>query len=293
MLRNPTRSAHRSVKKRQFGPLPREVSMIGQGTWYIDESHRASAIAALRRGLDLGMSHIDTAELYGAGAAEQMVGEAIEGRRDEVFLVSKVLPQNASRSGTRIACERSLMHLNTDRLDCYLLHWRGPYPLEETFAAFEELRDEGTILSWGVSNFDEPDLEEALDIVGQGVITCNQVLYHLQERAIEHAVLPWCERHGVAVTAYSPLGHGDFPSKHTPGGRLLAEIAETHHATPRQVALAFLTHRPSVFAIPKASTIPHVKENAGASAVQLSKIEIARIDAAFPRGPRPLTLPML
>jgi diketogulonate reductase-like aldo/keto reductase len=199
--------------------LPREVSVIGQGTWYIDEGDRAAAIAALRRGLDLGMNHIDTAEMYGAGAAEEMVGMAIAGRRDEVFLASKVLPQNASRLGTRIACERSLMHLKTDRLDCYLLHWRGPHPLEDSFAAFEALRDEGKILSYGVSNFDVPDLVEAREIAGEGAIACNQVLYHLQERAIEHAVLPWCELHGVAVTAYSPFGHGDFPSKHTAGGR--------------------------------------------------------------------------
>jgi diketogulonate reductase-like aldo/keto reductase len=239
------------------------------------------------------MNHIDTAEMYGAGAAEELVGQAIADRRDEVFLVSKVLPQNASRSGTRMACERSLMHLRTDRLDCYLLHWRGPYPLEETFAAFETLRDEGKILSFGVSNFDVPDLEEAWGIVGEGALPCNQVLYHLQERAIEHAVLPWCERHGLAVTAYSPFGHGEFPSTQTAAGRVLADIAQAHDATPRQVALAFLTRRPSVFAIPKASSADHVEENAGASDLHLSSDKIARIDAAFPRGPRRRGLPML
>src|SRR5262249_7647454 len=153
-----------------------------------------------------GMDHIDTAEMY--GDAELVVAEAIEGRRDEVFLVSKVLPQNASRTGTIAACERSLARLRTDRLDCYLLHWRGEYPLEETFAAFERLRREGKPLSWGVSNFDAPDLDEALAIAGEGRIACNQVLYHLEQRAIEHAVIPWCEAHGVAVVAYSPLGHG-------------------------------------------------------------------------------------
>jgi diketogulonate reductase-like aldo/keto reductase len=205
-----------------------------------------------------------------------------------------VLPQNASRLGTKIACERSLTHLKTDWLDCYLLHWRGPHPLEDTFAAFEALREEGKILSYGVSNFDVPDLEEAWEIAGESSIACNQVLFHLQERAIEHvAVLPWCEQHHLAVTAYSPFGHGEFPSKHTPGGRLLAGIAQAHHATPRQIALAFLTRWPSVFAIPKGSSVEHVEENAGASHIQLSQAEIARIDAAFPRGPRRRGLPML
>ena len=292
MLRNARRSARTSVQKRRFGPLQREVSIIGQGTWYIEEGEPASAIAALRRGIDLGMNHIDTAELYGAGAAEELVGDAIAGRRDEVFLVSKVLPQNASRLGTKIACERSLTRLKTDWLDCYLLHWRGPHPLEDTFAAFDALREEGKILSYGVSNFDVPDLEEAWKIAGESIV-CNQVLYHLQERAIEHGVLPWCEQHRLAVTAYSPFGHGDFPSKHTPGGRLLADIAQAHGATARQIALAFLTRRPSVFAIPKASSVEHVEENAGASDIQLSQAEIARIDAAFPRGQRRRGLPML
>src|ERR1700722_11753664 len=293
MLRNVGRGTRTSVQKRRFGPLQREVSIIGQGTWYIEEGDPGSAIAALRRGIDLGMNHIDTAEMYGAGAAEELVGDAIAGRRDEVFLVSKVLPQNASRLETKIACERSLTHLKTDRLDCYLLHWRGPHPLEDTFAAFDALRAEGKILSYGVSNFDVPDLEEAQKIAGESGIVCNQVLYHLQERAIEHGVLPWCEQHRLAVTAYSPFGHGDFPSKHTPGGRLLADIAQAHDATTRQIALAFRLQQPSVFAIPKASSVEHVEENAGASDIQLSQAEIARIDAAFPRGQRRHGLPML
>jgi len=286
-------SALTGVRKRRFGPLRREVSVIGQGTWYIEDRDPASAIAALRRGLDLGMNHIDAAEMYGGGASEMLVGEAIAGRRDEIFLVSKVMPQNASLQGTRVACERSLARLKTDRLDCYLLHWRGPHPLEETFAAFETLRQEGKILSWGVSNFDVPDLEEAFEIAVGSNIVCNQVMYHLQERAIEHAVLPWCEQRGLAVTAYSPFGHSEFPSEHTPGGRLLADIAHAHGATARQIALAFLMRRPSVFSIPKASTVKHVEENAGASGIQLSQDEVARIDVAFPRGPRPRRLPMI
>src|SRR5208337_5401052 len=167
-----------TMERRRFGPTKREVAVIGQGTWYIDEADSGVAIAALRRGLDLGMTHIDTAELYGSGAAEELVGAALAGRRDEVFLVSNALPQNASLSGTAAACERSLARLRTDRLDCYLLHWPGEHPLEDTFAAFEQLQREGKILSWGVSNFDEPDLDEALEIVGEGQLTCNQVLYH-------------------------------------------------------------------------------------------------------------------
>ncbi|MGH7031353.1 MAG: aldo/keto reductase [Stellaceae bacterium] len=281
------------MRRRVFGPSGREVAMIGMGTWYFEQAHRATAVAALRRGLDLGMSHIDTAEMYGSGAAEELVGEAIAGRRDEVFLVSKVLPQNASRSGTRAACERSLSRLRTDRLDCYLLHWRGPHPLADTIAAFDELRREGKILSWGVSNFDVGDLDEALGIAGAGHIACNQVLYHLLERGIEHALIPWCEQHDVAVVAYSPFGHSRFPGAQTAGGRALAEIAVAHDATPRQVALAFLARRASVFAIPKSANIKHNEENAGAGDLLLTAEETTRIDAAFPLGRRQRGLPML
>jgi diketogulonate reductase-like aldo/keto reductase len=187
------------MERRRFGSTKREIAVIGQGTWYIENG--APAIAALRRGFDLGMTHIDTAEMYGSGAAEEVVAEAIAGRRDEIFLVSKVLPQNASRRGTILACDGSLARLNTDRLDCYLLHWRGQHPLEDTIAAFEELKSAGKILSWGVSNFDLPDLEDVRKIAGEGNLVCNQVLYHLEERAIEHAVIPWCEKRGVAVVA--------------------------------------------------------------------------------------------
>ncbi len=282
------------MERRPFGSTTREVAAIGQGTWYIDEADKRRAIAALRRGLDLGMTHVDTAELYGSGAAEKLVGEAIAGRRDEVFLVSKVLPQHASLKGTVAACDRSLALLGTDRLDCYLLHWRGAHPLEETIAAFERLRREGKILSWGVSNFDVADLDEVRRIAGAGHPACNQVLYHLRERAIEHAVIPWCEDHGVAIVAYSPFGHaGGFPGARTAGGRVLKEIAEAHGATPRQVALRFLLRRPSLFAIPKASSLEHAEENAGAGNLRLSEAELARVDAAFPLGPRPRSLPML
>ena len=281
------------MKQHRFGSTGRDVAAVGQGTWYIETGSRKNAIAGLRRGLDLGMTHIDTAEMYGSGESEKLVGEAIAGRRDEVFLVSKVLPSNASRKGTIAACERTLKYLNTDRLDCYLLHWRGQYAMADTFAAFEQLKRDGKILSWGVSNFDEDDLQEALDVAGAGQIACNQVLYHLQERAIEHAVIPWCEKHGVAVVAYSPFGHGDFPEPDSRGGRVLEEIAKAHGATPRQVALSFIVRRPSVLTIPKASNVEHAAENAGAGDLQLSDAEIARIDAAFPRGSKPRSLPML
>lgn len=281
----------KKMKVHTFGATNTEVAVIGQGTWEIDSNGRASAIAALRRGLDLGMNHIDTAEMY--GVAEDAIAEAIAGRRDEVFLVSKVLPANASRSGTIAACERSLARLKTDRLDCYLLHWPGRYPLVDTISSFEKLKGEGKILSWGVSNFDVGGLEEAVGIAGEGRMVCNQVLYHLKERAIEHRVIPWCEKHNVAVVGYSPFGQGRFPSARTAGGRVLDEVAAAHNATPRQVALRFLVRRPLLFAIPKASNAEHATENAGGGNLELTAAEIARIDEAFPLGPDKGKLPTI
>ena len=280
------------MDRRRFGNAARDVAVIGQGTWEIDKDRRAAAVGAMKRGLDLGMTHIDTAEMYGAGAAEKLVAEAIAGRRDEVFLVSKVLPDNASRRGTITACERSLSRLRTDHLDCYLLHWPGEHPLEETVEAFEQLRRDGKIRSWGVSNFDVADLEAVWKLAGARV-ACNQVLYHLQERAIEHAVVPWCEQHGVAVVAYSPFGSGAFPGPRSKGGRVLAVIAEAHAATPRQVALAFVVQSRALFTIPKAGRVDHIEENAAAGGVRLSTADIARIERAFPRGRRPRELPTL
>jgi diketogulonate reductase-like aldo/keto reductase len=279
------------MKQKKFGATGQTVSAIGQGTWYIDRGNRKAAVGALRRGLDLGMTHIDTAEMY--GDAELVIAEAIAGRRDETFLVSKVLPSNASRRGTIAACERSLARLKTDRLDCYLLHWRGDYPLAETVDALEHLVGAGKIRSWGVSNFDADDLDELLQVAGQGRIACNQVLYHLQERAIEHAVIPWCAKNGVAVVAYSPFGHDDFPQADSKGGALLQGIAERHGASARQVALAFLTREPNLVAIPKASTVEHASDNAAAGDLMLSAEDIAALDRAFPRGPKPRSLPML
>jgi diketogulonate reductase-like aldo/keto reductase len=280
------------MERRPFG-FGVEVPVIGQGTWNLEVAGRAAGVATLRRGLDLGMTHVDTAEMYGDGDVERIVGEALEGRRDEVFLVSKVLPENASRVGTVEACERSLARLRTDRLDCYLLHWRGPHPLEATIAAFEELERDGKILAWGVSNFDVADLNEALEIAGEDRMLCNQVLYHLRERGIEYDVLPWCERNRVAVVGYSPFGHGRFPGPETPGGRVLQAIASAHGATARQVALRFLVRRSSLFTVPKASHPDRAEENGRAGDLRLTAAEIARIDAAFPIGPKPRGLPML
>jgi diketogulonate reductase-like aldo/keto reductase len=279
------------MRQQKFGDNGPLVPVIGQGTWYIDRGDRKDAVAALRKGIDLGMTHIDTAEMY--GDAELVVAEAIAGRRDDVFVVSKVLPSNASRRGTVTACERSLARLKTDRLDCYLLHWRGSYPLAETVAAFEQLVSAGKIRSWGVSNFDADDLDELQAVAGKGRIACNQVLYHLQERAIEHAVIPWCAQHGVAVVAYSPFGHNDFPSPRSKAGEVLQAIAKTHGASARQVALGFLTRKPEVFAIPKASSAEHAADNAAAGKLVLGDDEIASLDKAFPRGPKPRSLPML
>jgi diketogulonate reductase-like aldo/keto reductase len=283
------------MERRRFGNLGRDVSVVGQGTWFLDAGDRTAAIAALRLGLDRGMTHIDTAEQYGMGIVEEIVGEAIAGRRDEVFLVSKVLPDHASRKGLVTACEDSLVRLYTDRLDVYVLEGRGRFPLEDTIEAFNHLQREGKIRAWGVSNFDVPDLDAALDIAGPGAFVCNQVLYNLTQRAIEHAVLPWCEAQGVAVVGYAPFGHGQFPRPGTVGGRVLQEIAAVHDATPRQVALRFLLRLPALFSIPKAADPKHVVENSvgGDPDLRLTVAELARIDAAFPLGPRPTVLPAL
>ncbi|MBD3162412.1 MAG: aldo/keto reductase [Candidatus Eisenbacteria bacterium] len=280
------------MRSRAFGPTGESLPIIGQGTWRMERDDRIEAIRAIRRGIDLGMTHIDTAEMYGSGRVEELLGEALVERRDEVFLVGKVLPTNAGRERMRIACEGSLRRLRTDRLDGYLLHWPGTVPLEETIAGFEELREAGMIRSWGVSNFDAGDLEEAVRIAGEGAIACNQVLYHLEERAIEHEVIPTCVRHGIAVVGYSPFAGGPLPSPRGEGGRVLAEIAEARGATPRQVALAFLTREDGTFAIPKGSKATHVEENAAAGELDLSPADLTAIDRAFPRGPKPRSLPI-
>ncbi len=281
------------MRSAPFGPTGRQVSIIGQGTWNLERADRARAIAALRRGLDLGMTHVDTAEMYGNGEVERIAGEAIHGRRDDVFLVSKVLPTNASRRATVTACERSLRRLRVERLDCYLLHWPGSHPIADTIAAFEDLLAAGKIDSWGVSNFDENELAEVIAVAGEGRCACNQVLYHLQERAIEHAVLPFCRQHDIAVVAYSPFGgEGGFPRPASHGGRVLAEIAAAHDVTPHQVALAFLL-RQGVFVIPKSASPERVEQNARAAGLELAAAEASLTDVAFPRGKRRAGVPVL
>ena len=280
------------MSRRHFGSHGPELRAVGLGTWNLEQAERGEALAALRRGIDLGLSHIDTAEMYGAGKVEVLVGEAIAGRRDEVFLVSKVLPDRATRAGVVRACEESLARLGTDRLDCYLLHWPGSHPLAETIAGFEDLVAAGKIRSWGLSNFDAEDLAAAARLAGEGRIACNQVLYHLEERAIEHAVIPACEERGITVVAYSPFGSGRFPAGTSRGGLVLAEIAAARGATPRQVTLAFLLRRPSLLAIPKAARLEHVADNAGALTLALGADEVAALEGAFPLGP-PRSLPVI
>ena len=270
------------MQTRKFGWTGADVPVIGQGTWKMEADPAHEALAALQAGFEAGMTHLDTAELYGGGRVESLIARTIAGRRDELFLVSKVMPNHATRAGTVQACEASLQRLGTEHLDCYLLHWPGPHPLEETIAGFEQLVREGKIRSWGLSNFDEDDLEEALAIAGPRRIACNQVLYHLRARDIEDRVLPWCREHEVAVVGYSPFGSGDFPSPQSRGGKVLVEIARSHGVTPHQVALAFLTRDPDVLGIPKSAKVARVRENGAAAGIRLAKEEIARIDAAFP-----------
>ncbi len=281
------------MKTRQFGHRGPAVPVIGQGTWNMEQDDRREVGRALRRGLDLGMTHLDTAEMYGAGVVERIVGEAIAGRRNEVFLASKVLPEHASYKGTLQACESSLKRLGTDYLDLYLLHWAGRHPLSETIRAFEQLVSDGKIRMYGVSNFDAREVEEAVRLAGPGKIACNQVLYHLRQRGIEHEVIPTCKRHNMAVVGYSPFGSGRFPAAHSACGRILADIAARHNATPRQIALAYLVRVNGVFAIPKAARVTHVEENAAASDLSLPEADLRQLDRAFPRGPRPRELPSL
>lgn len=261
------------------------VPVIGLGTWQMEDDDEGDVIRAVHRAIELGVTHVDTAEMYGTGRVEQILGKALVGKRDRVFLASKVLPRNADHDAVIRACERSLRRLGTDRLDLYLLHWRGSgVPLAETFGAFEALRVAGKIGAWGVSNFDVADLAEAHAAAGPGKLACNQVLYHLGDRTIEHDVIPWCDKHGVAVVAYSPFGSaGGFPTRSSPGGKALADVGKPLGATARQVALAYLLRR--AFVIPKASRVEHVAENAGAAALTLDEMAIARLDRAFPRGP--------
>lgn len=270
-------------------PSGEQVPVLGQGTWKLAEGlhPRREEIRALRIGIDLGMTLIDTAEMYGDGATEELVGEAIIGRRHEVFLVSKVLPANASRNGTVAACERSLRRLNTEQLDLYLLHWRGRYPLQETIDAFEELVAKGKIRYWGVSNFDTPDMEELVGLRHGSHVTTDQVLYNLKRRGIEFDLLPWCTERDVPIMAYSPIEQGRMLRNDTVNG-----IAANHNATAAQIALAWVLRKDGVIAIPRAGTPDHVSENRAALRVELTDADLARLDQAFPppREPKPLEM---
>jgi len=270
--------------KRKFGWSGIQVPVIGQGTWKIDGDVEQLAIKALRLGLDLGLAHIDTAEMYGNGRVEEMVSEAISGQRDQVFLVSKVLPSNASYEGTIKSCERSLKRLKTDWLDLYLLHWpSSSHHISETMRAMERLVTEGLVRHIGVSNFDVGDLMEAEQALQNQRIVCNQVLYNLDSRGIEHHILPYCAKQGIAVVGYSPFGHGNFPSPESAGGRILLDIAARHGKTPRQVVLNFLTRHPNIFSIPKTRLVERVIENSGSVGDwSLNKDDIEAIDEFFP-----------
>jgi len=280
------------MQTKPFGRTGVEVSIIGQGTWDLPErgARTQEAKRAIRRGLELGMTHIDTAEMYGSGAVEKLLGEALTGiPRESYFLVSKVLPSNANYRGTIAACERSLRRLGLEHFDCYLLHWPSNYPLEDTMRALESLVASGKTRFIGVSNFDADEMLEAQALLQNVPLACNQVLYHLKERAIEHRVIPTAAKENIAIVAYTPFGRGRFPVEATQADGVLGRIAAKHNATPRQVILAFLTREPNVFTIPKASTVQHVEENAGAASVVLDEDDIAAIDRAFPVGhERPL-----
>ena len=275
--------------RRRFGPSDLEVPVIGQGTWQMGRAPEVE-VAALRRGLDLGLTHLDTAEMY--GAAEQVTGRALAGRRDEVFVVSKVLPSNASYRGTIEACERSLAALGVDALDLYLLHWPGPHPLGETMRGLEELVQRGLTRLIGVSNFDLGELRAAQRALRREPLACNQVHYDVEHRGIERRLLPYMQEQGIALVGYSPFGQGALPSPASAGGQVLAEVAAAHGATPAQVILAFLTREEGTFTIPKASRLEHVEQNAGALGIRLSAAEAARIDAAFPPPGRDVPLSM-
>jgi len=283
----------RLVERRTFGSTGVDVTVIGQGTWQLRDPERATE--ALRAGLDLGMTHLDTAELY--RGSEEVVANALQGRRrEEVFVVSKVLPQNAGYRGTLKACEASLRRLRMAQLDVYLLHWwSDSHPIEDTMRAMGDLIDQGKVRFAGVSNLDVSELEQAQAALGKKHrIVCDQVLYHLGERSIEHELLPHCARKGIAVVAYSPLGGPGgraFPQPGSKAWNVLEDVGRRHGKTPRQVALRFLTRHPSVFAIPKAEEVEHVRENAGGAGWTLTEADVAVIEQAFPRPRAATTLP--
>jgi diketogulonate reductase-like aldo/keto reductase len=277
------------MRKTKF-PSGEEVPVLGQGTWGFGEhcANRENEIDALRFGIDSGMTLIDTAEMYGDGAAEELIGEAIEGRREQTFIVDKVLPQNATRKGTVQACERSLRRLKTDRIDLYLLHWRGAAPLAETLAGFDDLLRAGKIRYWGVSNFDVPDMEKVAGLTGGAALATDQVLYNLMRRGIEYDLMPWCERRNIPIMAYSPLEQGRLM-----GDPAIRRIADEHSATPAQIALAWVLRQERLIAVPKASTPGHVKQNRNALDIHLTLDQLAGLDRAFPPPDHKMPLEMI
>lgn len=271
-------------------PNQTEVCALGLGTWNMgdDLAKKAEEIKALQQGIELGMSALDTAEMYGDGRSETLVGEAIADRREQVFLISKVLPSHASYQGTKQACEQSLKRLKTDHLDLYLLHWRGRFPLHETVKAMIELQREGKINQWGVSNFDVDDMEELYDLAGGSGCAANEVLYNLSRRGIEYDLLPWCQKEKLPVIAYSPIEQGRILKNKT-----ISDIANKYHATPAQIALAWVLHTPDVLAIPKAGSIGHVEENFHSLSIHLDTDDFHLLDAAFPKPSRKIALEMI
>jgi diketogulonate reductase-like aldo/keto reductase len=265
-------------------PSQREIPVLGQGTWMMGEepSRRESEIAALRRGLQLGMMLIDTAEMYGEGAAEEVVGEAISGRRGDVFVVSKVYPHNATHRGALEACNRSLRGLKTGYIDLYLLHWRGAVPLSETVEAFRELKVSGRIREYGVSNFDVDDMEEVFALPGGDEIATNQVLYNLLHRGIEWDLIPWCRERHIPIMAYSPIGSSPAEQKRLFDNPVIKSIASRHQATAAKIALAWLLRQPDVVVIPKASRLDHIRDNRAAIDIQLTQRDLDELDQAFP-----------
>lgn len=274
------------MKTRPFGSLNQEVPIIGQGTWNMPtrkEKDWPDAIAALKAGIKAGMTHIDTAEMYGSGESEELIKEAISDfRRDDLFIISKVLPTNASYKGTIRSCEASLSRMKLDHLDCYLLHWRGNYPLEETMAGMEQLIKEGKIRSLGVSNFDVDDLKEAAAHLSKEKIVCNQVLYHLNERGIDRRLIPYCQEKSIAVVGYTPFGRRKIEQLPTAQQEVLQRLGKKYGATPRQIILAFLVRLPGLFTIPKASKHQHTMENAKAGDIELEKDDLSVLNEAFP-----------